>query len=212
MTRRPSGIGRQRLFTQQQELNILEMVRANNAICLQQLQEQILSDRKVFININRVGITTIRRVLLQLKITLKQLYKVPFERNCIRVKGLRQEYIQKILDMDGAAQPHEFIYIDEAGFNLRKTRRWGRNIIGQRAIVHHPGQRGGNITMCAAIILRGLLHHHAKLGPYNTQHILPFLDALHDAVVQDRSEQPRVIVVWDNGSSTMIQPRLVHQP
>ncbi len=43
--------------------------------------------------------------------------------------------------------------------------------------------------MCAAISLRGLLHHHAKLGPYNTQHILTFLDALHDAVVQDRSDQ-----------------------
>ncbi len=104
--------------------------------------------------------------------------------------------LQNILDMDGA----EFIHIDEAGFNLSKTRRRGRNIIGQRAIVHVPGQRGGNITMCAAISLRGLLHHHAKLGPYNTQHILTFLDALHDAVVQDRSEQPRFGVVWDNVS------------
>ncbi len=54
--------------------------------------------------------------------------------------------------------------------------------------------------MCAVISLRGLLHHHAKLGPYNTQHILTFLDALHDAVVQDRSEQPRFVVVWDNVS------------
>ncbi len=108
--------------------------------------------------------------------------------------------LQKILDMDGAAQPHEFIYIDEAGFNLSKTRRRARNIIGQRAIVYVPGQRGGNITMCAAIFLRGLLHHHAKLGPYNTRHILTFLDALHDAVVQDRSEQPRFVVVWDNVS------------
>ncbi len=52
--------------------------------------------------------------------------------------------LQNILDMDGA----EFIYIDEAGFNLSKTRRRGRNIIGQRAFVRIPGQRGGNITMC----------------------------------------------------------------
>ncbi len=104
--------------------------------------------------------------------------------------------LQKILDMDGAAQPHELIHIDEAGFNLSKTRRRGRNIIGQRAIVHVPGQRGGNITMCAAISLRGLLHHHAKLGPYSTQHVLTFLDA----VVQDRSQQPRFGVVWDNVS------------
>ena len=47
--------------------------------------------------------------------------------------------------MDG-----EFIYVDEAGFNLTRTRRRGRNIIGHRAIVNVPGQRGGNITLCAA--------------------------------------------------------------
>lgn len=108
--------------------------------------------------------------------------------------------LQRILDMDGAAQPHELIYIDKAVFNFSKTRRRGRNIIGQRAIVHVPGQRGGNITLCAAISLRGLLYHHAKLGPYNTEHIITFLDALHDAAVQDRPEQPRFVVVWDNVS------------
>lgn len=102
--------------------------------------------------------------------------------------------------MDGAEHPHEFIYIDEAGFDLSKTRRRGRNIIGQRAIVHVPGQRGGNITLCAAISLRGVLHHHAKLGPYNTQEILIFLDALHDIVIQNRPEQPRFVVIWDNVS------------
>ncbi len=94
MTRRHSGGGRQSLFTQQQELAIVEMVRANNAIRLHQLWEQILADRQVFININRVGITMIRCILVKHKITLKQLYKFPFERNCIRVKGLQQEYVQ----------------------------------------------------------------------------------------------------------------------
>ena len=106
--------------------------------------------------------------------------------------------LQRILEMDGAAQPHEFIYIDEAGFNLSKTRRRGRNIIGQRAIVQVPGQRGGNISLCAAISIQGLLHHQAKLGPFNTEHIITILDALHDAAVQDRPEQPRFVVVWDN--------------
>ncbi|XP_032886793.1 uncharacterized protein LOC116979291 [Amblyraja radiata] len=191
MTTRPSGGGRQCLFTQQQELAIVDLVRANNAIRLQQLRQQILADRQVFNNINRVSITTIRRILVKHKMTMKQLYRVPFERNSVRVKGLRREYVQRILAMDGAAQPHEFIYIDEAGFNLSKTRRRGRNIIGQRAIVHGPGQHGGNISLCAAIGLRGLLYHHAKLGPYNTQHIITFLDALHNIAVQDRPEQPR---------------------
>ena len=66
----------------------------------------------------------------------------------------------RALDYEAAAQPALFIYI-EAGFNLAKGRRRGRNMIGQRATVNVPGQRGGNITLCAAISLQGLLHHHA---------------------------------------------------
>ncbi|XP_026032840.1 uncharacterized protein LOC113027441 [Astatotilapia calliptera] len=200
MTRRPSGGGRQRLFTQQQDLAVVDLVRADNAIRLHQLRRKILADRRVFSNIDHVSITTIRRILGKHSITMKQLYRVPFERNSDRVKGLRAEYVRRILAMDGAAQPHEYIFIDEAGFDLSKTRRRGRNVIGQRAIVHVPGQRGGNITLCAAICLRGLLHHHAILGPYNSQHILTFLDALHDIVVQNRPDQPRFVVIWDNVS------------
>ena len=54
--------------------------------------------------------------------------------------------------------------------------------------MHVTGQRGGNISLCAAISVRGLLYHHAKIGPYNTQHIITFLDALHNIAVQDRPE------------------------
>ncbi len=96
--------------------------------------------------------------------------------------------------------------MDVAGFNLAKTRRRGRNVIGQRAVVNVPGQRGGNITLCAAISVQGVLHHHATLGPYNTGQIIAFLDALH-AVVQDRPQQPRFVVIWDNVSlSILTQP------
>ena len=41
--------------------------------------------------------------------------------------------------MDGEEIQNEFIYVDEAGFNLTRARRWGRNIIGHRAIVEDPG-------------------------------------------------------------------------
>jgi transposase len=54
--------------------------------------------------------------------------------------------------------------------------------------------------LCAAISLQGLLHHQAKLGPFNTEHIITFLDALHDAAVQDRPERPRFVVVWHDVS------------
>ena len=108
---------------------------------------------------------------------------------------------QRVLQMNAAEIQHEFIYVDEAGFNLTKTRRQGRNVIGHRAITNLPGQRGGNITLCAAITQNGVLHHHANLGPYNANLILAFLDRLHEIVTAlNQVDQMRYIVVWDNVS------------
>ncbi len=97
--------------------------------------------------------------------------------------------------MDGEEIQHEFLYVDEAGFNLTRTRRRGRNIIGHRAIVNVPGQRGGNITLCAAITQNGVLHRHAHMGPYNTALILTFLDQLHNITAANQIDHMQYIVV-----------------
>lgn len=109
---------------------------------------------------------------------------------------------QRVMELEADAVHHELIYVDEAGFNLAKTRGRGRNIIGHRAIINVPGQRGGNITMCAAISQNGVLHHHAILGPYNTAHIITFLDTLHNRLIPNDQgpEQPRYVIIWDNVS------------
>ncbi|KAL1254530.1 hypothetical protein QQF64_016759 [Cirrhinus molitorella] len=127
MVAQPPRGGRQRLFSEQQELAIIEMVRENNAIRLRDLQQRIIADGNVFNNINRVSISTLSRILHKHNFRMKQLYRVPFERNSVRVKDLRRDYVQTVLDFDAAEMPHEFIYVDEAGFNLAKTRRRGRN-------------------------------------------------------------------------------------
>ncbi|KAI2651781.1 hypothetical protein H4Q32_014532 [Labeo rohita] len=77
-------------------------------------------------------------------------HEAAFERNGERVKELRYQYVQRIMELEAREPPHSFIYIDEAGFNLTKRRRLGRNIIGHRDTVDVPGQQGGNITMGAA--------------------------------------------------------------
>ena len=76
--------------------------------------------------------------------------------------------------MEANQAPHEFIYIDEAGFNLAKRRRCGRNVTEKRASVDVPGQRGANITMCAAIANAGLLLHKCQVAPSNTERLLAF--------------------------------------
>ena len=64
--------------------------------------------------------------------------------------------------------------------------------IGQRAIVKVPHQRGGKMTLCAAISHCGVLHHLATLGPFNIQHFLTFLgghwDVLFECEQQDHEQ------------------------
>uniref|UniRef100_A0A1A8EWS9 Tc1-like transposase DDE domain-containing protein n=1 Tax=Nothobranchius korthausae TaxID=1143690 RepID=A0A1A8EWS9_9TELE len=122
---------------------------------------------------------------------MKHVYRVPFERNLRRVKELRAQYVQTIFDLESLDRSHEFIFVDEAGFNIQKRRR-GRNIIGQRAIVEVPGQRGGNDTICAAISNHGVIHHHVALGPCNTQHLLRFLVSLEMHYLSRRLKSSRV--------------------
>ncbi|KAL0146999.1 hypothetical protein M9458_057523 [Cirrhinus mrigala] len=193
--------GRGPLFTRAQEATILNMVMANNCIRLREIQANIINDDRIFNNIQRVSLSTLARILKKNQVHMKQLYRVPFDRNSERVKHLRTEYVERVLQMDAEQIQHEFIYVDEAGFNLAKTRRRGRNVIGHRAITNVPGQRGGNITLCAAITQNGVLHHHANLGPYNANLILAFLDRLHEIVTAlNQVDQMRYIVVWDNVS------------
>ncbi len=109
-----------------------------------------------------------------------------------------------MFQLDSMERPHEYIFLDEAGFNLTKRRRRGRNIIGQRAIVELPGQRGGNVTICAAISSYGVIHRHVTLGPYNTAHLIMFLNALQEALLRreqrgdEQAEHPMYVVIWDN--------------
>ncbi|KAK6312738.1 hypothetical protein J4Q44_G00160850, partial [Coregonus suidteri] len=79
------------------------------------IREHILNNDTIFNNINAVSLSTIQRILQRHQVTMKQLYK-------------------RVLEMDAHVIRHEFIYVDEVGFNLTKTRRRGRNVIGQRAI------------------------------------------------------------------------------
>lgn len=106
------------------------------------------------------------------------------------------------MELEANQAPHEMIYIDEAGFNLAKKRRRGRHVMGKRATITVPGQRGANITICAAISNNGLVLHKCEIGPYNTNRLLLFLEELHERLVPEADRGldglPTYVVVWDN--------------
>lgn len=111
---------------------------------------------------------------------------------------------QRVLEIDAAAVEHEFIFSDEVGFNLAKRRESGRNVIRQR---------GGNITMCAAINYHGVVHHRATLSPNNTARLITFLDTLQNTLIPsdqlDGPEKRRYFVIRDNVS--FHRSALVHE-
>ncbi len=86
--------GRGPIFTPEQEEAICTMVVENNAIRLREIKSAIIEDNNIFENIQTVSISTIDRVLKRHQMNMKQLYTVPFERNCERVKELRYQYVQ----------------------------------------------------------------------------------------------------------------------
>lgn len=68
--------------------------------------------------------------------------------------------------------------------NLAKQGKKGHNVIGQRAIIELPGQRGGNVTINAAISSYGVLHNHVIVEPYNNKLLATFMDGLQDALLE----------------------------
>ncbi|XP_036001508.1 uncharacterized protein LOC118565346 [Fundulus heteroclitus] len=165
--RMPHRGGRVAIFTAAQETPIVDMVRENNLIRLREIRDKVIDDNVNFEGIDHVSLATIDRVLRRQKMRMKQVYRVPFERNSARHKDLRYEYVQRILQLDAVARPHEYLFLDEAGFNLHKRRQRGRIIIGQRAITEVPGQRGGVCVILLFVRLwvwRGLSTGRLSLG------------------------------------------------
>ena len=82
------------MFTEQQEREIVNMVLANNAITLKQLQANIVNNHAILNDIHQVSTSTLARILKKKHIQMKQIYRVPFEHNSERVKRLRHDYAE----------------------------------------------------------------------------------------------------------------------
>lgn len=92
--RLPLGGGRGRIFNAEQEAAVVNMVLANNAIRLREIKAAVIADQGVFRNIHTVSEATIDRVLRRNHMAMKQLYRVPFQRNSEAVKEARCQYVE----------------------------------------------------------------------------------------------------------------------
>ena len=94
----------QRSGGREQEQAIVDMVLENHLITLKQLKVRvrIIADNNVFRDIATISVASVDRVLRRNSVRMKQVYRVPFDRNTPRVKQLRREYVQvsSILGID----------------------------------------------------------------------------------------------------------------
>ncbi|KAL4005481.1 hypothetical protein ACER0C_005194 [Sarotherodon galilaeus] len=178
------------IFTAAQETLIVDMVRGNNLIRLREIRDKVIADNVNFESIDDVSLATINRVLRRQKTRMKQVYRVPFDRNSARHKDLRYEYVQRILQLDAMARPHEYLFLDEAS----TCRNEGKEAV--TSLAKEPSLRslanGG-----------GLVHRHAVLESYNTQRLLTFLEELKDILLDRQQHHPGpahhiYVIIWDN--------------
>ncbi|XP_039670870.1 uncharacterized protein LOC120567855 [Perca fluviatilis] len=88
INRKPHSGGR--VLTDQQELAVVEMVRARNDIRLSEIKQEI-ENNDTFANVASISLPTVARLLKWHQVSMKHIYLVPFERNNDRVKQLRAE-------------------------------------------------------------------------------------------------------------------------
>ena len=84
--REPHRGGKTCTFTTKQETDIVKMVRENNTITLRQILTRILADHATFGNIQTVSLSTLDHVLRRNAMWMKQVYRLPFDRNTDHIK------------------------------------------------------------------------------------------------------------------------------
>ena len=80
----------------------------------------------------------------------------------------------------------DFVYVDEVGFNLHLTHRFGRAHQGQRCQQPRPTQRGRNLSLVVAVAREGVIAHNVTLGAYNS---CKFLEIIQTKVIPSLHRQ-----------------------
>lgn len=102
------------------------MVIADNEIKLKEIQARVVEDNLVFGNIEGISITSISRTLAKHRVRMKQLYKVPFERNSERIKVLRHQYVQVRLSNTVITVLYVVCFAVNYSINLGYSRTYSR--------------------------------------------------------------------------------------
>jgi hypothetical protein len=62
----------------------------------------------------------------------------------------------------------KFVFVDEFGVNVSMRCRYGRSMVGKRAVTSVQSVRSRNISVCAAMNVEGLLLFQTRESAFNT--------------------------------------------
>jgi hypothetical protein len=143
----------------EQKAQAAQIIASNPSLTLREIIAEAVQQ-----GLPRIGISTLQRYLKVLLITRKLVRVIPQMRNDPQTKHDRNLYCQWVL----ANQQHEFIYIDEFGFQIGTQRHFGRAPRGQPARRITALTRSANVSVCLAVsAAHGLIYHDFNFGAFN---------------------------------------------
>lgn len=135
--------------------------------------------------------STVSRKLKKMGITRKILTLVPIERNTVERINQRRIYSLEI----SRISDENLIFLDETGFNMHTTRKYGYSQVGNKAYVNVPAKRGINQSLLCAISKEGVIGYELKEGSYNAESFIGFINRV---IVPYFHEHPISVLIMDN--------------
>lgn len=167
---------------------LVMIVEAEPTITIKRLNTTL---REIFPLKQHVSDATVSRALQGQLITVKLCHNIPQNRNSQEVKEARSIFAHYMYER--GLQQHR-IYLDETGYNLYTKRTYGRAPRGERVNRIVGGQRGGNITLIAAISDKvGLVYHEIHTNSVNKDIFKDYFTSL-DVVIGEED----CVILMDN--------------
>lgn len=152
---------------------------------------------KVFENFSlNVSTTTIYRTIKNFHYSLKKITIVPERRNFQSTIETRHNYALEFNKVNLENGGEQFVFIDEAGFNVSMRTKSGRSAVGTSAYVSVPAIRTKNISIIASMTNNGMVDYKVNDRPVNGDDFKSYLNNLNLKCLQKGMLTP--VFVMDN--------------
>jgi transposase len=181
--------GRKRKFTDAEEQMVVNYIQEENDITDKEIKKRFKEATG-----KSISKGSLYRILKANKITSKNIYPEPVERNLPETIEARRIYSLEMAHID----PADIIFIDETGWNVKQHRRRGRSKKGTKAVyrVKNRGQQSANVSCIGAFSpVFGMIHYELRLG--STDHKV-YANFVTELARKPICKQKQFLLVHDN--------------